>query len=117
MPLGEDGEVGGMGMFGKVGKRVRRRTRRRMSSVNAIGVASITGSLGGGAEMAKSKSVDSDLGGKKGREARFLPRRLLFGASEGEAYDVDTGIRLVAFASLAWSVTHLSPMIFEALQM
>ena len=117
MPVGEDGKVGGMGSVGKVGKRFRRRIRSPMSSVKAIGVVSITGSLGGGAELAKSKSVDSDLGGKKGREARFLPRRLLFGASEGEAYDVDTGIRLVSFASLAWSVTHLSPMIFEALRM
>ena len=117
VPVGEDGEVGGMGTVGKVAKRIRRRVTRRVRSFKAIGVASITGGLAGGLKMAESNSVDSDLGGKKGREGWFLPRRLLYGASEGEPYDVDTGIRLVSFASLAWSVTHLSPMIFEALKM
>lgn len=120
-PIGEEGEAGRMGEeVGKVGKRGGRKTTKSMKSRYSIktkGLASASGSRDHGSEMAKIRSVESEMGGKMGLEGWFSPRTLLFGANGDEAYNADTAIRLISYASLAWSVTYLSPMIFEMLNM
>lgn len=40
-------------------------------------------------------------------------QRVSFGFSEDDPYDVDTGIRLISYSSLGWSVVVLAPAVFH----
>jgi hypothetical protein len=51
------------------------------------------------------------------KQAGYLQLQKVFSLFPQKAYDVDTGIRFVQYASLAWSVVDLVPAIFTHLNL
>ncbi|PWZ56350.1 Lipid phosphate phosphatase delta [Zea mays] len=62
-------------------------------------------------------ALRADSGSGKNRQGAGHLQRLLFSHFPRKAYDVDTGIRFVQYASLAWSVVDLVPAMFAHLNL